>query len=64
MNKIFSNQEMWEVIQLNGFVSTMCNNEPSQGIDTIQIAQINCDESFGEFVGNDTVGYVFEMYKI
>lgn len=63
MNKIFSNQEIWEVIKSNEFESTTCNNEPTQGIDTIQIAQINCDEAFGEFIGCDKDGYVFEMYK-
>lgn len=62
--KIFTEQEMNEVILTNSFESTLCKNEPTIGTDTIQISTMNCDEAFGEFVGNDKEGYVFEMYKV
>jgi len=64
VKKIFSEQEMWQVINFNSFESTLCKNEPTVGTDTIQVSSFGTDEAFGEFVGNDKGGYVFEMYKV
>jgi hypothetical protein len=62
--KKYTEAQMWEIVNHNNFTTTLCKNEPKENIDTIQVSFESEDDYFGEFVGNETDGYIFNIYTI
>jgi hypothetical protein len=60
--KIYNENEVNEIIENNEWVVTTCNNEPYYGVHTLQIQLDEDTDYIGEFVGNETIGYVFYFY--
>jgi hypothetical protein len=65
-SKKYTIEQVNEILETQGFHCCTCNNEKNGktcfGIDTIQVAlEEDCDY-FGEFVGNEKIGYIFKFY--
>lgn len=60
--KTYTEREMHVIIDQQGWDYTVCNNEPQQGLETIQVSKDYDSEHFAEFVGNSELGYNFKFY--
>ena len=62
MSKIYSIDQVEEIISEQEWIVTTCNNEPSYGVTTLQCQHDEDTDYFGEFIGNDYIGYMFIFY--
>jgi hypothetical protein len=64
--KIYTIEQIDTIIDEQGWHSCICENEKDgeycYGVDTFQLALEEDLDYFGEFVGNEEIGYVFTFY--
>ena len=60
--KIYSENEVNEIIDNNDWFVTTCNNEPYYGVNTLQVQLGEDYDYIAEFTGNESIGYVFHFY--